>query len=266
MNFQPVIPATGLAGWRFLQRTYDAQFATFSKSPQLARDAEYFSEKISSVSTAQDLVADRRLLTVALGAFGLSDDLDNRYFIQKIMEDGTSDSSALANRLADRRYKDLSDAFGFGPGEVPVTIDTTKMTEILELYKTQSFEVSVGEQDGTMRIALFVQRELSDLASETMSEDAKWFSVMALPPLRQMFETALGLPASFGQINIDQQLEIFKDRASSAIGDSTVSQFSDPEVLEDLTDRYLARSQISAFNASLTSGSTALNLLQLAGY
>lgn len=266
MNFQPVIPITGLAGWRFLQRTYDAQFTAFAKSPLLARDTEYFSEKIGSITTAQDLVSDRRLLAVALGAFGLSDDLNNRYFIQKIMEDGTSDSGALANRLADSRYKELSDTFGFGPGEVPATIDTTKMTEIVELYKTQSFEVSVGKQNDTMRIALFAQRELADLANDPMSEDAKWFSVMALPPLRKMFEIALGLPASFGQIDIDRQLTIFRDRTSSTIGDSTVSQFTDPKVVEDLTNRYLARSQISSFNASLTSGSTALTLLQLAGY
>lgn len=266
MNFQPVIPATGLAGWRFLQRTYDAQFDAFSKSPQLARDAEYFSEKINSVSSAQDLVSDRRLLTVALGAFGLSDDLNNRYFIQKILEDGTSDSGALANRLADNRYQKLSDAFGFGPGEVPATFDVTRMLEIVEQYKTQSFEVSVGEQDDTIRIALFAQRELDNLANETMSEDAKWFSVMALPPLRKMFEIALGLPASFGQINIDDQLTIFQDRTNSTVGNSTVSQFSDPKALENLTNRYLAMAQISSFNASLTSGSTALTLLQLAGY
>lgn len=266
MNFEPVIPATGLAGWRFLQRTYDAQFAAFNKSPVLERDTEYFAEKINSVSSAQDLVSDRRLLTVALGAFGLSDDLNNRYFIQKIMEDGTSDTGALANRLADDRYKKLSDAFGFGPGEVQKTLSTDKMNEIVQLYKTQSFEISVGEQNDSMRIALFAQRELDNLANDSMSDDAKWFSIMALPPLRKMFETALGLPVSFGQIDIDQQLEIFQDRTSAVIGESTVSQFSDPEALEELTNRYLARSQISSFNASLSSGSTALTLLRLAGY
>ncbi len=262
MSFQPVISGPGLAGWHFLQRTYDAQSAAFNNTPQLDRDTSYFNEKIGNVFTAEALVGDRRLLSVALGAFGLSDDLNNRFFIQKILEDGTGNSDALANRLADNRYKRLSDAFGFGPGEIPKTLSAPRMLEIVDLYKTQSFEVSVGEQDDTMRIALYAQRELESLANDPMSEDAKWFSIMALPPLRKMFETALGLPAAFGQIDIDRQLEIFQDKASSTIGKSTVSQFTDPEALQKLTNLYLARSQIASLNGSFSSGSTALILLQ----
>lgn len=266
MNFQPVIPGTGLVGWQFLQRTYDAQFAAFNRGPQQDRDTSYFAEKIGDVFTAQELVGDRRLLAVALGAFGLSDDLNNRYFIQKILEDGTGEPDALANRLADDRYRRLSEAFGFGPGEIPATLSSTKMTEIVELYKTQSFEVLVGAQDDTMRTALYAQRELDRLANDTMSEDAKWFSLMSLPPLRKMFETALGLPSSLGLIDIDKQLTIFQDRAASSVGNSTVSQFKDPEILEKLTNLYLARSQIASFNASVSSGSTALTLLRAAGF
>jgi len=266
MSYQPVIPSSGLAGWRFLQRTYDAQLTAFVSAPQLERDTDYFAQKIGGVFTAQELVGDRRLLSVALGAFGLSDDLNNRYFIQKILEEGTGDTDALANRLADDRYKQLSDAFGFGPGEIPRTLSVTKMADIVDLYKTQSFEISVGEQDDTMRIALYAQRELIKLANDEMSEDAKWFTVMAQPPLRKMFEIALGLPTSFGQINIDRQLEIFRDRTDSSIGMPSVSQFADPEALEKLTTLYLARAQIVSFNASISSGSTALTLLRTAGY
>jgi len=265
MTFQPVIPGSGLIGWQFLQRTYDAQFEAFGKSPQLDRDARYFTERIGNVFTAQELVGDRRLLGVALGAFGLTDDLENRYFIQKILEDGTSDSGALANRLTDDRYKRLSDAFGFGPGEVPKTLNVSGMSDIVDLYKTQSFEISVGEQDDTMRIALFAQRELDRLAGEPMSEDAKWFTVMGLPPLREMLETALGLPASFGQIDIDRQLEVFRERASSNFGETSVSQFSNPQAMERLTNLYLARSQIASFNATVSSGTTALTLLRDSG-
>jgi hypothetical protein len=251
-------------GWNFLQRSYDTQFAAFSKASQLNRDVDYFSKKINTVLTAKELVDDRRLLSVALGAFSLSDDLDNRYFIQKILEEGTESSDALANRLADDRYRRLSKAFGFGPGDVPGTLNPTRMSETVDLYKTLSFEVSVGEQDDTMRVALYAQRELRDLAKSTMSEDAKWFSVMALPPLRKMFETALGLPASFGQIDIDKQLLVFQERASSAIGTTGISQFVETAAMEKITNLYLARSQINLFSASLTAGKNALSLLQIA--
>ena len=83
MTFQPVIPFGGNAGWSFLQRTLESQQATFEKGTVLRRDVDYFRENIGNISTAADLVADRRLLNVALGAFGLDDDLPNKAFIQK---------------------------------------------------------------------------------------------------------------------------------------------------------------------------------------
>ncbi|MEM9127018.1 MAG: flagellar protein, partial [Pseudomonadota bacterium] len=89
MTFQPVIPSGGVVGWRFLQRTYEAQIDSFSQSGVNQRETQYFLENISNVLTAEDLVSDRRLLQVALGAFGLEEDLDNRFFIQKILQDGT---------------------------------------------------------------------------------------------------------------------------------------------------------------------------------
>lgn len=265
MMFQPVIAGAGIVGWQFLQRTYDTQFEAFNRSPQLQRDDEYFLENISSVKTAADLVSDRRLLGVVLGAFGLQDDIDNRYFIQKILEDGTSDPKALANKLADERYKDFSQAMRFGPGEAPNTSVASKMQELVEMNRRQAFEIAVGQSDETMRIALFAQREIQRIASEDSSEEAKWFTVMGLPPLRKMFETALGLPPGFGQIDIDKQREVFEDRTRTLTGDNTVSQFSNPEALGRITELYLARSQVDAFNTSTSSAANALQLLTSAG-
>lgn len=262
MTYQAVVPTGGLTGWRFLQRTYDAQIEAFSSAPQISRDDDYFAKNIGTIESAADLVADRRLLSVALGAFGLQDDLPNKYFIQKIMQDGTADRDALANRLADERYTRLAQAFGFGPGETLKTGNADAMADIARLNKVQSFEISVGASDDTLRIALYAQRELAALAQETSSDDVKWFSVMGLPPLRSMFETALGLPSSFSQIDIDKQMEVFREKTQRLTGDDNVSQFSDPKVLERLTNAYLARSQLANGTAGLSSGSVALTLLQ----
>lgn len=262
MTFQPVIAGPGIVGWQFLQRTYDSQFEAFNRSPQLQRDDDYFLENISSVTTAEDLVADRRLLGIVLGAFGLQNDIDNRFFIRKILEDGTSDPDALANRLADERYKDFSETLRLGPGETPATLNPAKMQELIELNRTQSFEIAVGESDDTMRIALYAQREIGKIAREDSSDEAKWFKVMALPPLRQMFETALGLPQGFGQIDIDKQREVFEDRTRSFTGNAAVSQFTDPEALKRITELYLARAQVNTFNNSTSSAANALQLLQ----
>ena len=166
MTFRPVVPADGIVGWRFLQRTYDAQIESFSSSAVNERETKYFLDNIGKVHTAEDLVSDRRLLQVALGAFGLEDDINNRYFIQKILSDGTSADDALSNRLADKRYREFSEAFGLGPGEVRRTGLSTFMEDIAQENVVSRFEIAVGETDETMRISLYIQHKLADLAGQ----------------------------------------------------------------------------------------------------
>ncbi len=262
MSFQPLIASGGLGGWRFLQRTYESQLDTLSQSGQLQRDTATFREKIAAVTSAQDLVADRQLLNVALGAFGLQDDISNTYFIQKVLEEGASASDSLANKLSDDRYKQLSAAFGFGSGEIQQTGNQTAMSRIVDAYFENEFEVAVGEQDDSLRIALYAQRELADLASGSESEETKWYTLMSLPAMRSMFETALGLPTSFSQLDIDKQLEVFREKTTSAFGGETVGQFTDPDKVSHLTDLFFARSQISELANTYSGASIALTLLQ----
>lgn len=259
--FQPVVISSGLAGWQFLKSTYDRQLATFNQSPALKRDTDYFAEKIADVRTAEELVSDRRLLTVALGAFGLQDDIDNRYFIRKMLEEGTIADDALANRFTDSRYRDLSEAFGFGPGEITGGLIPGFAERIINRFQAASFEIATGNQDETMRIALYAERILPEVVGTDASDASKWFSIMGQPPLRSLFETALGLPAAFGQVDIDQQLGVFQDRAERIFGVTEPAELADPEVLQKVINSYLARSQIDAFSTGTSGASIALTLL-----
>lgn len=260
--FQPVIPIAGLGGWRFLQETYDSQFKAFTQSAQLQRDTEYFRENIGGVETAEDLVGDRRLLTVALGAFSLQDDINSKFFIKKILEEGSVNEDALANRFTDPRYKEMSQAFGFGPGEFLKVGETAFVEAIVERFETIEFEVAAGQQNESMRFALYAEREMGLLAEEDMSNDAKWFTLMGEPPLRNLFETAFNLPSQFGQIDLDQQLGVFKARAKKEFGSDDLSIFSDPALVQELITKYVVRDQLAQFNASYSSNAIALTLLQ----
>ncbi len=261
--FQPVLVSSGIAGWQFLQRTYDRQFEAFTQSVELKRDVDYFRENIGSITSAEALVSDRQLLSVALGAFGLESDLNNRYFIQKMLEEGTTAEDSLANRFADDRYREFSEAFGFGPGEIPRTLFSTFPDEVLTKYEAASFEIALGQQDESMRIALYGQRVLTDIVGdEEASVDQKWFTIMSQAPLRNLFETALNLPSQFGQIDIDQQLEVFKERASSQFGSEDLVQFANAEALDGLIRTYVARSQLASLSNGQSTASVALTLLQ----
>lgn len=260
MTFQPVVPLSGYAGWSFLQRTYEAQHEAFKESVSVTRLTDYFRENISAIRTAEELVNDRRLLEVALGAFGLDEDINAKAFIREILEEGTFDEDALANRLADKRYRQLSEAFGFGDFG-GLTILPSLADDIVSRYESRQFEIAVGQQDEDMRIALSLETGLADLFDQAEGDDAQWFAMMGNPPLRRTFEVALGFPPAFGQVDIDDQLIAFRDRAEAVFGVEEFAEFADPERQEELIRLFLVRAQVEA-GASLSAGNVALTLLQ----
>ncbi|GAB4387268.1 DUF1217 domain-containing protein [Albidovulum sp.] len=262
MSYSPVIPLQGYAGWQFLQRTREAQKEAFVAGAAMQREEAYFRERIGSVATAEELVSDRRLLSVALGAFGLSDDIDNRYFIRKVLEDGTLTADALANKLSDKRYLELSQAFGFGDFATPRNRISGFADRILARFEQVRFEEAVGEQDNSMRLAMNAERELPAIAAKSLSVNGKWLSVLGSAPLREVMQTAFGLPDAFAAIDLDQQVEVLKEKAEHFLGSAEVAQFSDPDATGQLIRLYLARSQMSGFGAGYVPGSAALTLLQ----
>lgn len=265
MSFQPVVPFSGYGGWKFLTRTLEQQQEQFARAPTLQRDLAYFQDRIGSVETAEDLVSDRRLLRISLEAFGLGADVDSRAFIRKVLEDGTEAPRALANRLADRRYKAFSDAFALSGTGPPGTQAEGFAERIAAQFQDRRFEEALGAQDESMRLALALRRDLVALAEQPSSDRARWFTVMGTPPLRKVFETAFGLPPAFAALDIDRQLETFQRRAAATFGAAEVAQFADPERLESLVRTFLLRDGLAASNGGMGNGSSvALQLLQTA--
>ena len=259
MSFQPVVPLPGIAGWRFLERTQGAQQAAFEKGPELQRDLAYFQEKIGEVGSAADLVADRRLLKVALGAFGLEGEIDKKAFIRKILEGGTTDPAAMANRLTDKSWSKLTAAFGFGDPGGAKTGQVGFAPAIAAAYKTRAFEAAVGDADNNMRLAMNFRREIAELAK---GAGGSWYSVLGSKPLRQVIEKAYGLPTAFGQIDIDQQRDVLMDKTSALFGSDALSAFQDPAAVEKVINRFLARAQIEEGAIGNSPASAALTLLR----
>jgi len=262
MTFQPVLPFSGYSGWAFLKRTIDRQQAVQQASPVQQRDEAYFRDRIGKVTTAEGLVSDRRLLRVALTAFGLEADVNSRAFIQKILEGGTLKEDSLANKLADKQYRKFSAAFGFGDFSVPRTGLSTFADEILGQFRARSFEAAVGAQNNGYRLALNAEREIPALAGQSISETAKWYTLLGNAPLREVVQTALGLPKSFSAIDLDQQLSVIRARTEAAFGASTVSQFSDPDRMDALIRRFHIRAEIADRQSASSPAAIALTLLR----
>jgi hypothetical protein len=262
MTFLPQAPAGGLLGWRFVQSTLDQQRQAFASGATVERDLADFRERIGGITNPADLVSDYRLLSVALGAFGLDEEIGNRFLIRKVLEEGTRDPDALANKLSDRRYRAMSEAFGFGDVSPPNTVLSSFPDKIATLYTERRFERALGETRPGLRLALNAQRELAEIAEGDVSNRTKWFTIMGTPPLRSLMETALGLPTEFGALPIDRQLSEFEARAEARFGTSDVSKLGAPPILDNLLDRFAAIDGITRSSEAVTSPA----LVLLRGY
>lgn len=263
MTFQPVIGLGGYSGWLVLQRTEARQREVFEKSPTITRDIDYFRENISKATSAKALVSDRRLLSVALGAFGLEDEINKKAFVQKILEDGTESRTAFANRLGEPRYRAFADAFGYGniEGGSNVLLEDFR-EDIIARFKVRAFDRAVGEADSDARLALNFRREISDLVSDDVTQETKWFRILGQRPLREVVATALGIPSESAQLDIDKQEQIFSDAAARVFGDSDPAVFQGADVVDEVLRRFFLIRQAQSGPNALTPGSAALTLLQ----
>ncbi|MHA7873610.1 MAG: DUF1217 domain-containing protein, partial [Hyphococcus sp.] len=249
--------------WRILQATSARQQETFERSPQLQRNIEYFRENISSATTAEDLVKDRRLLTVALGAFGLSEEINKRAFVQRMLEGGTDEPDSFANRFADNRYREFVKAFGYGNITNGSSVLLPSFREdIIARYKSLEFERAVGEVDNDMRLAMNFKREIVAIAQADVNERTAWFQIMGQRPVRELIATALNIPTEVAQLGLDRQQEIFADRAQRVLGDSSPKIFEDPDVVSDMIRRFFLSRQIQNGPSASTPGFNAVTLLQ----
>lgn len=266
MPLPPAIPFGGIAGLRFLDQTVDRQFALFDSSPDIKREVDYFLENAGDITTVDGLFNDRRILSVVLGAFGLDEDINRGAFVRKVIEEGTLDDDAFANRLVDPAYRELASFLGFGDVGGTLVFENTRLN-IVDRFRQRQFENNIGEVDVNLRLALNFRREAAEIATNDLGDDTKIFQLLGSPPLREVLESALNMPAEFGLIDLDQQVAEIKSRARSLFGSSDPAEFLAPgENLERFVDRFMLNQQVRQGGISnSTPGSVALGLLQTAG-
>ena len=247
----------GLAGWTVLQRVETRQIEAVAKEKAVQNSTDYFREKLSADTTAEDLVGDYRMLSVALKAFGLESDMGNKAFIRKVLESDLDDKSSLVNRLSDKRYLKLAEAFGMAKGGVdPEALGKT----VTANYVQREFEARVGAADETMRLAMNARRELQGMAGRESSNNTLWYEVMGNAPLREVFQKAFGFGDSFSRLPVERQLQEFTRGAESRLGTSQLTEIATDEGIDRLLKNYLVRSQITT-SVAQNRYSTALALL-----
>lgn len=214
---------TTSASYRAISTNLARSMQTVASQPQVARETAYYLENIVSVKSIDGFLADDRLFTYAMKAFGLGDMSYAKAFMRKVLTEGIADSDSFANKLADTRYRDFADAFNFAEFGSTATIFDTARQGTVDHYLRQTLEEDAGRQDEGVRLALYFERKAPALTSV--------YGILADSALLRVVQTTFDLPVTMSLLDIDKQAELISARMD-------VDGLKDPGKLAKLVRRF----------------------------
>jgi hypothetical protein len=128
----------------------------------------------------------------------------------------------------------------------PAVTSPTFIKQVVQAYTEAQFQAVVGNTSNTLRQALYAQQQLPNVTS--------WNQVIADRNLADVVQTVLGLPESFGALNITQQNQVLSSRMS-------LSTFQNPAKLNKMLNQFVA---ISQTQSQTTSQNPAVQLMSAA--
>jgi hypothetical protein len=84
-----------------------------ASEPAVKTATDYYAANIGKVKSISDLVGNYRLLSYALTAYGLGDQVNNKALVTKVLQGGVTSSHALANTLSNPNWAKFAKAFDF---------------------------------------------------------------------------------------------------------------------------------------------------------
>lgn len=257
--FQPVIPLSGIGGWRFLQSTYDRQLSSHSESPQVRADRNYMIGKLSQPITTEDFLNDKRLLRITMTAFDLGGEEWKRGFISKVLTEAADPASTWLARLNNAKYTEFANTFKTTNGVIQLSEST--LQKLASSFNAAAFELSVGQVDESMRIALNFQSELPRLIGNGTNESAMLYRILGDVPVRTVLEAATSLPESMRKLPVEKQAEMLKAALQRTFGISKVADLKSPERIDKAIQRYHAVESVRTASFGSSAATNALSLL-----
>ena len=199
--------------------------AMTAADPSVKTASAYYAANIGKVASIADFVGNYRLLSYALEAHGLGDQINATALVTKVLEGGVASSASLANTLSDPRWKAFAAAFDFvGKGAASIaTTDAVNATA--GDYVENQLEANQGASDVGVQLALYFQRVAPTIANN--------YGLLGDPNLLQVVQTIFSLPPETGASNVDNE--------AAAIGKLVpLADLQDPKKLQMLTERFTA--------------------------
>jgi hypothetical protein len=193
--------------------------------PAVKSAIAYYQANISSVTSIQDLVGNYRLLSYALDAYGLGDQINATALITKVLEGGVSSPNSLANTLSNPAWKAFATAFNFVGDGGASAASTNAVQTTTSNYVEQQLESDQGAQNVGVQLALYSQRVAPSVTSE--------YGILADPNLLEVAQTIFGLSPSTSAENINTQAQTLSRLMP-------ISDLQDPTKLKQFAERFTA--------------------------
>jgi hypothetical protein len=196
-----------------------------ANEPAVKTATEYYAANIGKVTSISDLVGNYRLLSYALTAYGLGDQVDNKALVTQVLEGGVSSSKALANTLANPNWAKFAAAFNFAANGASSISTASAISTTESAYDEQALESQQGQQDIGVQLALYFQRVAPTITSS--------YNVLGDENLLEAFQTIFGVTLNtYGSIDTN---------ASIVSKLMPMSDLTDPTKLKQLTERFTAQ-------------------------
>lgn len=238
---------SSLLGLRLIDETKPQQLSQLEQQPQYQRAKSAFLEGIGSIASPKELTDNFEVYSFVMRAFDLEDQIFGRGLMRKLLESDPEEPNSLVNRLTDNRFRIIHDALGFtkSGSDKPDFSDPKWQAAIVDRFFNQVFENATNDQNSTVGTVLKLRREAPGLTN--------WFQILRDKELSEFFRIAMNLPDQIASIDIDKQRTLFEKSFD-------LSTLNDPEVKEDLINRYMAISDVR--NRSVSANSPAISLLR----
>jgi Protein of unknown function (DUF1217) len=212
--------------------------AMTAASPAVKTASAYYAANIGKVTSVNDFVGNYRLLSYALDAYGLGDQINSTALIKQVLEGGVSNPKSLANTLP--QWTAFAKAFNFAANGAASISTPTAVTATENNYVEQQLESNQGQQDVGVQLALYFNRVAPTVTNA--------YGILADQNLLEVVETVFGLPTSFSAENIDVQAKTLNNLFK-------VSDLQNPAKLQQLTERFTAAYDMTYGSASSSSSS-----------
>jgi Protein of unknown function (DUF1217) len=196
--------------------------AMTAAEPAVKTATAYYEANIGSVKSISDLVGNYRLLSYALNAYGLGDQINAKGLVTQVLEGGVSNPKSLANTLPNSQWKAFATAFNFVDSGATPPSSTSAVATTTSDYVEQQLESDQGAQDVGVQLALYFQRVAPTITSE--------YGILADPNLLEVAGTIMGLPPAAAS---DLQPQTLSELMP-------LSDLQDPAKLTQLTERFTA--------------------------